>query len=83
MGKPAPDNSISIVDPPASAKGAYPISTFTYAIVPKDTQKADDLKELLTFAIGPGQEFAEQFVFAKLPQQVVELDKKIIASLGG
>ena len=64
MREPRPDNSIPIVDPPASAKGAYPISTFTYAI-------------------GPGQEFAEQFVFAKLPAQVVELDKKIIASLGG
>jgi phosphate transport system substrate-binding protein len=82
VGEPAPDNSIPIVDPPASAKGAYPISTFTYAIVPKDSPKADALKELLTYAIGPGQEFAEQFVFAKLPAQVVELDKKVIASLG-
>jgi phosphate transport system substrate-binding protein len=83
MGEPQPDNSIPIVDPPASAKGAYPISTFTYAIVPKDSEKAGDLKKLLEFAIGPGQEFAEQFVFAKLPQQVVELDKKTIAALGG
>ena len=82
MGKPAPDNSISIVDPPASARGAYPISTFTYAIVPKDPAKASELKELLTYAIGPGQEFAERFVFAKLPAEVVELDKKTIALLG-
>ena len=82
MGEPKPDNSIPIVEPPASAKGAYPISTFTYAIVPKDTEKAKELKELLTYAIGPGQEFAERFVFAKLPERVVELDKKIIASLG-
>ena len=63
MREPKPDNSIPIVDPPASAKGAYPISTFTYAI-------------------GPGQEFAEQFVFAKLPAEVVELNKKTIASIG-
>ena len=83
MGEPAPDNSIPIVDPPASAKDAYPISTFTYAIVPKDSEKLSDLKELLAYAIGPGQDFAEQFVFAKLPQRVVELDKKTIASLGG
>ena len=83
MRKPAPDNSIPIVDPPASAKSAYPISTFTYAIVPKGSEKADALKELLEFAIGPGQEFAEQFVFAKLPEQVVELDRRTIASLGG
>jgi phosphate transport system substrate-binding protein len=83
VGEPASDNSIPIVDPPPSAKGAYPISTFTYAIVPKDSPKADDLKELLTYAIGPGQEFAERFVFAKLPAEVVELDKKTIDSLGG
>jgi phosphate transport system substrate-binding protein len=83
MGEPKPDNSIPIVDPPASAKGAYPISTFTYAIVPKDSPKTSELKELLEYAIGPGQEFAEQFVFAKLPEQVVELDKKTIAALGG
>jgi len=82
MGTPKPDNSIPIVDPPASAKGAYPISTFTYAIVPKDSPKADELRALLTYAIGPGQEFAEQFVFAKLPAEVVELNKKTIASIG-
>jgi phosphate transport system substrate-binding protein len=83
VGEPAPDNSIPIVDPPASAPEAYPISTFTYAIVPKDSAKADELKELLTYAIGPGQEFAERFVFAKLPGEVVALNKKTIASLGG
>jgi phosphate transport system substrate-binding protein len=83
MGEPAPDNSISIVDPPASAKDAYPISTFSYAIVPKDSPKASELKELLEYAIGPGQKYAERFVFAKLPAEVVALGKKTIASIGG
>jgi phosphate transport system substrate-binding protein len=82
MGGPKPDNSIPIVDPPASAKRAYPISTFTYAIVPKDSAKATELKELLEYAVGPGQEFAERFVFAKLPEQVVALAKETIASIG-
>jgi phosphate transport system substrate-binding protein len=82
MDKPEPDNSIPIVDPPASAKDAYPISTFTYAIVPKDSPKASELKELLEYAIGPGQMFAERFVFAKLPARVVALAKKTIASIG-
>ena len=82
MGKPAPDNSISIVDPPASATDAYPISTFSYAIVPKDAPKATELKELLDYALGPGQEFAERFVFAKLPARVVALGKKTIAMIG-
>ena len=82
MAKPAPDNSISIVDPPASAKDAYPISTFTYAIVPKDSRKASELKQLLEYAIGPGQQFAERYVFAPLPAEVVTLGKKTIASIG-
>ena len=82
VGQPEPDNSIPIVDPPASAKDAYPISTFTYAIVPKDASKAAELKELLEYAIGPGQEFSERYVFAKLPARVVELAKKTIASIG-
>jgi phosphate transport system substrate-binding protein len=82
MGEPAPDNSISIVDPPASAKDAYPISTFTYAIVPKSSAKASELKKLLEYAIGPGQQFAERYVFAPLPAEVVTLGKKTIASMG-
>jgi phosphate transport system substrate-binding protein len=82
MDNPEPDNSIPIVDPPASAKDAYPISTFTYAIVPKDAPKASEVKELLEYAIGPGQVFAERFVFAKLPPRVAELAKETIASIG-
>jgi phosphate transport system substrate-binding protein len=82
MDKPEPDNSIPIVDPPASATDAYPISTFTYAIVPKDSPKASELKELLEYAIGPGQQFAERFVFAKLPGRVAALARKTIASIG-
>ena len=82
MGEPAPDNSISIVDPPASAKDAYPISTFTYAIVPKSSAKASELKQLLEYAIGPGQQSAARYVFAPLPAEVVALGKKTAASIG-
>ena len=83
MDKPEPDNSISIVDPPASARDAYPLSTFSYAIVPKGSSKASELKKLLEYAVGPGQQFAERFSFAKLPPRVVVLAKKTIASIGG
>jgi phosphate transport system substrate-binding protein len=34
-----PDNAVSIVDPPASAPAAYPLSTFTYAIVPQTSPR--------------------------------------------
>jgi predicted O-methyltransferase YrrM len=42
------DNAISIVDPPASAAAAYPLSTFTYAIVPEDSAKAACLADIAT-----------------------------------
>jgi len=82
MGEPEPDNSIPIVDPPASAPDAYPISTFTYAIVPKDSKKASDLETMLEYAVGPGQDFAQRFVFARLPARVVTLAKTTIAMIG-
>ena len=46
--KPAADGSLSIVDPPKAKKytNAYPISTYTYVIVPSTSAKATELKKL-------------------------------------
>jgi len=76
-----PDNAVSIVDPPASAPAAYPLSTFTYAIVPQKTGKADLLKPFLAYAIGPGQQFAPQLQFAVLPPKILAADKATIAKI--
>ena len=76
-----PDNSISIVDPPASAASAYPISTFTYAIVHTHGAKSQQLEQFLTYAIGPGQKFGTKLEFSKLPAAVLEADRKAIAKL--
>jgi len=77
------DNAISITDPPASAKDAYPLSTFTYALVPSDSSKADAMKKFLTYAIGPGQSFGPDLTFAALPPQVLAADRATIAKIGG
>ena len=77
------DNAISITDPPASAKDAYPLSTFTYALVPSDSSIADAMKKFLTYAIGPGQSFGPDLTFAALPPQVLAADKATIAKIGG
>jgi phosphate transport system substrate-binding protein len=76
-----PDNAVSIVDPPASAAAAYPISTFTYAVVPQKTPKADLLEPFLTYAIGPGQRFAADLEFATLPPKILAADRATIAKL--
>jgi len=80
-GHPGANNAISIVDPPASARSAYPISTFTYAIVPKNAPQKSLLKSFLNYAIGPGQAFDEHLDFAPLPGNIVSADRRAINSL--
>jgi phosphate transport system substrate-binding protein len=76
------DNAISLTNPPASAPSAYPISTYTYALVPQSSGKAQALREFLTYAIGPGQKFAPKLQFAKLPAGVLAANRKTIAKIG-
>ena len=76
------DNSISLASLPASAKDAYPISTYTYVIVPLKSSKAAAMQKFITYAIGPGQEYGPALDFAPLPAQVVAADKKAIAKIG-
>ncbi len=76
-----PDGSIPLVNPPASAPDAYPMSTYTYAIVPKSSPKAATLKAFLTYAITSGQSFGPDLGFPPLPSAVVSSDKTEIASI--
>ncbi|MHB8659937.1 MAG: phosphate ABC transporter substrate-binding protein PstS [Solirubrobacteraceae bacterium] len=75
------DNNVSIVNPPASAAGAYPISTFTYAIVPQSSPKATALKPFLSWAITSGQADGPKLDFAPLPAEIVSADKATIAKI--
>ncbi len=82
VGRIPPDNAISITNPPASAPGAYPISTFTYAVVPKSSDKASTLRPFLTYAVTAGQKFGPPLSFAPLPPPVVAAGRKTIAKIG-
>lgn len=75
------NNEVSIVDPPASAPEAYPISTFTYAIVPLKSPKAATLKPFLKWAITTGQEFGPKLDFAPLPPEVVAAGEASIGKI--
>jgi phosphate transport system substrate-binding protein len=75
------DNVVSLVDPPASAAGAYPLSTFTYAVVPERTGKAAALRPFLRCAIVPGQRFAAALQFAELPPAILEANRTTIARI--
>jgi phosphate transport system substrate-binding protein len=69
------DGSASVVDPPASAKNAYPISTFTYVIVPASPPQKSLLKQWILFALGTGQKYASALDFAPLPAAIVAQSK--------
>jgi phosphate transport system substrate-binding protein len=65
-----PNNAISIVDPPKSAKIAYPISTFTYVIAPTTAAQGALLRQFIDYALGAGQTFGPALDFAGLPKVV-------------
>jgi phosphate transport system substrate-binding protein len=80
---PAKDGSLSIVNPPKSKKyaTAYPISTYTYVDVQKNSQNATNLKKLLNWAVTKGQTYGPALVFVPLPAAVVKFDKTQIAKV--
>jgi phosphate transport system substrate-binding protein len=72
-----PENKgVSIVNPPASAPEAYPISTFTYVLLPESSSKSTTLTEFVKWAITSGQSYGEKLEFAPLPEGIVKADEK-------
>jgi phosphate transport system substrate-binding protein len=73
------DFRVSITNAPG--KTAYPISSFTWLLIPekfKDTAKRDALKGFVKWAITDGQGLAENLSYAKLPKEVVDKELKAI-----
>jgi len=76
------DFRVSITNAPG--KSAYPISSFTWLLIPAkidDAKKRDAIKGFLGWMLADGQGFAEQLSYAKLPKEVVEKEKKAIAKV--
>jgi phosphate transport system substrate-binding protein len=74
-------NAKSITNPPKKATTAYPISTFTYAIVPHDAPQKGFLQQFLNYDVTLGQKYGAALDFAPLPQVVLTAAKKAIGSL--
>jgi phosphate transport system substrate-binding protein len=74
-------NTVSITNPPKKVTGAYPISTFTYAIVPHSAPQKGFLEQFLNYAITKGQAYGAALDFAPMPKVVVTAAKKAIAGL--
>lgn len=74
-------NALSIVDPSKRSKIAYPISTFTYVIVPRHASQAGLLKKWILYAMGAGQAFGPGLDFAKIPSIVSKAGKATVGKL--
>ena len=66
------NNEMHIVNPPKSAPLAYPLSTFTYAIVPKVSPKGNLLKQLILYGATTGQKFGAPLDFQTIPSVVLK-----------
>ena len=76
------DNQVTIVDPPKRAKSAYPVSTFTYAIVPTTARQGALLQSFINYALGAGQRFGPSLDFAPLPRVVLAADRATVGRIG-
>jgi phosphate transport system substrate-binding protein len=78
------DFRVSITDAPG--KGSYPLSSFTYLLVPKDMKpmgaKGRELKKFLKWALSSGQKLAEPLAYAPLPASLAKKVDTLVTSLG-
>ena len=74
-------NTLSITNPPKKAKIAYPISTFTYAIIPHDSPQKGFLQQFARYALTIGQKYGAALDFAPLPKVVQKAGLDAVAGL--
>jgi phosphate transport system substrate-binding protein len=76
------DFRVSITNPPG--KDSYPISSFTWLLIPeqiKDASKKTALTDFLTWMLKDGQALAAPLTYAPLPKAVVDKEVKAIAKI--
>jgi phosphate transport system substrate-binding protein len=76
------DFRVSITNAPG--KKAYPISSFTWLLIPAqipDAGKAKSIKAFLQWMLADGQKIASTLDYAPLPKEVVAKEIKQIAQI--
>jgi phosphate transport system substrate-binding protein len=76
-------NEMHIVNPPKSAPLAYPISTYTYVILPQQSSHAAEVRKLVFWALTQGQQarFTAPLLFVALPKPVLVAAEKTLKSV--
>jgi phosphate transport system substrate-binding protein len=72
---------VEIQYPAKKYKTAYPISTYTYAIVNKGESSISGLQSFLTWAVTTGQKYGASLKFYALPSKIVSQDQSLINGL--
>ena len=73
------DFRVSITNAPG--KTSYPISSFTWLLIPEkfsDASKRDAIKGFVKWMLADGQNYAEALSYAKLPKEVVSKELKAL-----
>ena len=83
VAKTMPDDfRVSITDPPG--EGVYPISSFTWLLIPeeiKDAKKGKAIADFLKWMLHDGQNLTEPLSYAKLPNEIVQKEEKAILKI--
>jgi phosphate transport system substrate-binding protein len=77
-----PDFRVSITNAPG--KNAYPISSFTWLLIPEkfsDAAKRDAIKGFVSWMLADGQNDTEALSYAKLPKEIVAMEKQALAKV--
>jgi phosphate transport system substrate-binding protein len=80
----AQDVRASIVDPPASAKDAYPISGLSFFLIAKDGSDVAERQAIRDFAqyiISGGQDLSEGLDYARLPKPVQDRALELLGQM--
>jgi phosphate transport system substrate-binding protein len=75
------NNEMHIVNPPKKAKKAYPMSTFTYCIVPTSSPNATALQQFVNYATSLGQRFGPALDFQPIPSVVAAAARRTTATI--
>lgn len=80
----AKDVRTPIVNPPAGAKDAYPISGLTFLILPADGPELaarQQLKSFVNYILNDGQSLANPLHYAPLPDSLKQIDEGLLRQM--
>jgi phosphate transport system substrate-binding protein len=72
------NNEVHIVNPPGRFANAYPISTYTYVIVPTNAPQGGLLKSFINYCLTTGQSFGPRLDFVPIPAFVRAADQNTL-----